>query len=118
MADLFDDMRRVNTGRLRADQYSFLQHTLDYPPPGEGWFLVTAVATSHGSSSSTGRDGIDRGGITSMSMTSSVVGIWARRRTDEDKERENRSFDYERLWFGSGDGDAKYPEWVRKKREP
>ncbi len=75
-----------------AATHSFLEHTIDYPPPGDGWELAFVVATSHGRSDRGGHDGIDRGVITSMSMSSTVVGVWARPRTDADRERERRHF--------------------------
>lgn len=116
MGDLFDDMHKANTGRLRADQYTFIEHTIAYPPPGEGWFLVTVVARVSGSSSSSGRDGIDRGQITSMGMSSTVVGVWGRRRTDEDKERERRNYwahDWDRLDYQREREAPRYAEWLR-----
>lgn len=107
-----------------AETHTFLRHTVDYPPPGAGWELVFVVATSAGSSDRGGRDGIDRGHITSMSISSSVVGIWARARTDEDKERERSEYNRDHFgWYHQSDEEKRaysdsWPwlkEWDRKK---
>lgn len=71
-----------------AATHTFIQHTIDYPPPGDGWFLVQAVASVSGGSSYH-PSVYDRDQSVRYTGTSSrIVGIWARPRTAEDFERE------------------------------
>jgi hypothetical protein len=71
-----------------ASTHTFIRHTVDYPPPGDGWELAFVVATTSGGGSYEPSVYDRYQQVRTGSVSSNVVGIWARQRTEEDFERE------------------------------
>jgi hypothetical protein len=104
---------------MAADSYTytFIEHTIEYPPPGLGWVLFQVVSISHGGGS---YDDFryERGGkcVSTMPVSTQVVGIWTRPRTDGDKARERAAFGRSQGSYVTSSDE--YPEWLRSLEPP
>jgi hypothetical protein len=95
-----------------AKTYTFIEHTIEYPPPGDGWVLFQVVGISHGGG--TFNDfSYERGGkcVSTYPVSSQLVGIWTRERTEDDKARERGAF-MRHPFNVHVEG---YPEWLRSE---
>jgi hypothetical protein len=73
--------------QLYGQGYTFIRHTIDYPPEGEGWWLAFVVPEVFGGGSYRDNELRDQIGT----VVTSIMGVWARQKTEEDKEREFRT---------------------------